>query len=737
MKKLLFFIINFCFVAAMGQNLIAPIIISLPANPPANTADWATAMPPVMINAQTKMPNGQISPLVIESKILVTIKSGGSIICGSYNPQTAPQSNFNSVTKTWSGAAVLSLLGKDCILKPGTYELCVQFYGLNAAQGGLLGEACKSFTIADTKQERYSPPQNIVPVNGKVFTEQEAGMPIMLRWTPVVPKPQGDVLYKVRLIEILPGQNKTEALRTNTPIDVLEVKNQTQTSAKLSKRCNNCEYVWNVEASKKSAMGDIEMLGTSEATSFSVKPGDTNPEKFNPPVNQLPVDGKVFTKEEIDQPIRFTWSPVIPTPKEPVLYKVRVVEIKKGQPMAEALRTNTPTDIFEVKNSTQTTAKLSKRCNNCEYIWNVEAIGTERVQGGNPKNYGSSEPTSFGTQSPCSPDYEFISDSVYCGADGKIHVKGHIKITPKPSITISQISLTQIKETNYSGANVSTNIATLPQVLSVNGNNYYFDLIINSDMCNKQLYLGYTIKYFCSVTGQNMDLPCGDSIPNLPCCICDPCKTLGVTIRNDRLTSTGSTSGQILLSGILSGLDPNVVKKVTMELVYYNIEQTGDENCVQCAENKEWGNFIKPASHYFSNYNQGILNGINFGREWTWLSKVKKECDNHGNGGVGDGHSGPLNTKCTTCGTTTSLNPSENQNNTFSQVGFSTSLTPIIIQPPFPRVNTFSLPIAVPPGSSLKCCSDKIKVCIRYTIWDFCCKACDIVKCYEIDRKAQ
>ncbi|MBL7701749.1 MAG: hypothetical protein JNM14_05835 [Ferruginibacter sp.] len=279
MKKLLLFILNFCFVAAMGQNLIAPISITLPASPPANTAEWATAMPPVMIMAQTKLRNGQVPGEVVESRILVTIKSGGNKVCGSYTQQTAPGSNFNSVTKTWNGAAVLSLLGQSCILKPGTYELCVQFYNLNPAAGnGVLGEACKSFTIEDTKQQTYSAPQNILPVNNKMFTQQEAGLPITFRWTPVLPKPKADVQYRVKVIEVQPGQNATVALRTNTPIEVLEVKNQTQASAKLAQRCNGCEYyIWNVEASKKSAMGDIEMLGTSEATAFRIGVDESNP----------------------------------------------------------------------------------------------------------------------------------------------------------------------------------------------------------------------------------------------------------------------------------------------------------------------------------------------------------------------------------------------------------------------------------------------------------------------------
>ena len=172
-----------------------------------------------------------------------------------------------------------------------------------------------------------------------------------------------------------------------------------------------------------------------------------------------------------------------------------------------------------------------------------------------------------------------------------------------------------------------------------------------------------------------------------------------------------------------------------MELVYYDIVQTGDSNCVKCAENKEWGNFIKPGSSYFSGYNPGVLNGVNFGREWTWLTTVQKECDNHGGGTGGGVDNGNPGVKCATCGTGVAPDSKEIENTKIANTGTG----PIIIINPNPgiKLNTFSLPIAVPPGSSLKCCGDKIKVCIRYTIWDFCCHACDIVKCYEIERKAQ
>jgi len=282
MKKILLLLISCYSMVALGQNLINPITITLPANPPANTADWATAMPPVMVVAQTKMQNGQINGTVIESRILVTIKSGGNKICGTYTQQTAPSSNFNTVTKTWTGAAFTQLLGQECILKPGSYELCVQFFSLNAAVGSrLLGEACKAFTVADKKQQTYSPPQNVQPADGKEFTKEEAKQPINFRWTPVLPKPKAKVKYTVRVWDIPIRANKNQVIKTQAPAIIKETEELTQLSIPASEfklgRRENSSYAWNVQASKQTQMGDVEMLGTSEATSFRILVDESNP----------------------------------------------------------------------------------------------------------------------------------------------------------------------------------------------------------------------------------------------------------------------------------------------------------------------------------------------------------------------------------------------------------------------------------------------------------------------------
>lgn len=279
-------------MAAMGQNLISPISITLPANPPANTAKWESAMPPVMVTAQTKMQNGQVSGIVMESRLLVTIKNGGSKVCGSYTAETAPASNFNAATKTWRGAGLLQLMGQECILKPGTYELCVQFYSLNPRQVGLLGEACKSFTIAESRQESYSPPQNILPASDKKFTEQEVKAAVNFRWTPVVPKPKENITYRIKVWQLMQGQSGTQAMRSNQPVVTKEVDNITQAgiSGFYTGPCKPpylCDFVWNVEAfGKDAAQGAGKNYGTSESWSFSVKQNN-NRDEANPPVAKI------------------------------------------------------------------------------------------------------------------------------------------------------------------------------------------------------------------------------------------------------------------------------------------------------------------------------------------------------------------------------------------------------------------------------------------------------------------
>jgi len=147
MKKLLPAVLLICSVQLFAQNYpVTSITISLTSNPDANTGNWKSGASLLTITATAKLVNGRVEGQVEESKILVTIKKSGSKVCGSYNFNTAPAANFNTATKVWSGNNAVSLLGQECTLPPGEYELCVQFYG---GQGSvrLSAEKCKALTI--------------------------------------------------------------------------------------------------------------------------------------------------------------------------------------------------------------------------------------------------------------------------------------------------------------------------------------------------------------------------------------------------------------------------------------------------------------------------------------------------------------------------------------------------------------------------------------------------------------
>jgi len=253
MKKILTFLLMAISAQLFAQNYpITSINITLPVNPDANTANWGSGTSVFIISATTRAKEGHIDNLVIESKILVTIKNGGSKICGSYTSATAPASDFNTITKVWGGSTAVSLLGKECRLKPGDYTLLVQFFDLK--NNALSDEKCKPFSIRGEEQQTYQAPQAISPADGSVIGKKDSKSPILFRWTPVVPRPNNEVIYKVKLIEIRQGQSATAALKSASPVFEKEVINQTLLvlpSLSPYPIAKDSKYGWFVQATNK------------------------------------------------------------------------------------------------------------------------------------------------------------------------------------------------------------------------------------------------------------------------------------------------------------------------------------------------------------------------------------------------------------------------------------------------------------------------------------------------------
>ena len=606
MKKLLLLLLPafFCLYLSAQPQQIRIVSFTVKNQLPASVDNWNSTPGSLLLVAQAQ-PGVRVPGL----KLVVQIKSGGAVVCGNASTGGMPVDNFQA--RTFSVQELTGALQGCRELKDGSYTICVQFF--NGERKEVSQEVCKEFRVETPKQEDFAPPTLVLPANESKILKKDIQKPITFRWTPIVPKPREAVTYRLKVWQLMQGQNGMQAMQAYQPIVTKDVDNITQAvvagSAIYTGPCRPpylCDFIWAVQALNKEGKPIGRNNGNSEPFVFKI--ADDN---INTKIDSVDVSCCANGKQNI------------------------YIKISN-------LHLSNPAQVTAIK---------------------------YRVNGTGPIT--SLSPTTPGLAFTIPPN----SSQVFTGSINCIDSMKTIK--------------------------------------------FIVDAIWPSDPDNINNETAWdTLK-----------------------CACDPCRTIGVTITKDTLTSTASTSGQVLLSGVLSGLNPNTVKKITIELIYFNITQTGDSNCAKCAENREWGNFIKPGSSVFTGFGTGVLNGVNFGREWTWLSTVQKECDTHGTGGEGHGGNGTglpgLNKDCATCGNNARTEPPPPPD----QAGNAAKIAvtgPIVINPqPVPKANRFSLPIAVPPGSSLNCCGDRIKICIRYTIWDFCCHACDVIKCYEIERKAK
>ena len=196
----------------------------------------------------------------------------------------------------WSGTNAVSFLGKECALAPGDYELCVQFFGFGATgMAPLSEERCKSFTIQGKEDLTYQPPQAISPANDTKLSSADAKMPVNFRWTPVVPRPQQPVTYRLSVWQLMQGQTGTQAMKANQPIITKDVSNLSQVAVGniITGPCRPpylCDFVWNVQALNREGKAIGGNKGTSETLAFKIT-DNPNTGNDNPPPPQMLMGG--------------------------------------------------------------------------------------------------------------------------------------------------------------------------------------------------------------------------------------------------------------------------------------------------------------------------------------------------------------------------------------------------------------------------------------------------------------
>ena len=133
------------------------------------------------------------------------------------------------------------------------------------------------FSCTPNEEELLSPAnlQNVAPENGKSFSGNDTLHPVTFRWTPVVPKPQQSIEYRLKVWQLMQGQNGNQAMRDNQPKVTIEVINLTETNVSgiYTGPCKPpymCDFIWTVEAiSIQNGASTGEVIGTSNPTVFN------------------------------------------------------------------------------------------------------------------------------------------------------------------------------------------------------------------------------------------------------------------------------------------------------------------------------------------------------------------------------------------------------------------------------------------------------------------------------------
>ena len=725
MKRLFILLLSLCTLAAKAQQYaVSSINITLPPQPRPNIGDWAM---PFVITAQARLVQGQVPANLVESRILVTIKKNGSKFCGNYTQQTAPNSQFNAPSKTWSGGVAISLISTNCEMPPGDYELCVQFFSSSLPVMPLSNEVCKSFTIQERNSgpANYTAPQNIVPFEGKVFTQQEANLPTVFRWTPVLPRPKDDVIYKLRVFEIQPGQSRVQAM-ANAPVEEKEVRNETQTTVKLSKRCHDCIGVWNVEAiSAEAAQGRApKNYGKSEATQFGFSLNSEQNLFSDSHVLSLlqPADGTIIKAADVKKPVNFTFT-VNPKPglQDGIGYIQKLWEIPAGKTAAQIIENGT-SPIFEKKLPAMCCVAypvtLPPGSEGKHFAWTVVQVQENPVAGQEQKQgkllfnefsvgktaVGRTNPGPITVQSQC--DVNSKIESYKClgkDANGNLvySVTTNFLVNSSTAGAVTYFNDPINKSAPYCTTYGPANIAKgNPPFIEVNGtgmNNVAMQNDMNpvsgpfkatySNGSHSTTYkiivpTGTTqliIGYYFYITPDNATCVPKDTINIDAPCPCDLCESLSwresggnAALGQDRNTA------QISQSFSIPGIK---IKQVTAEVMGFDWQV--NEDCKKC---------LKETYGYFT-------------------------------GGTASGEQVP------------------NTDASFPVVdgtplvnGFELDWSLCGNKRPQPLNGTFKMDVALPPATSLPCCTDQFNICIRYTVVTDDCRTCSKVICYSLTR---
>lgn len=180
-------------------------------------------------------------------------------------------------------------------------------YAWQVTSGGVESEVYTFIVKSESGQITLISPANSKVLNG--------GNELTFRWTPLVPKPNGSVKYRLKVWQLMEGQNGTQAMRSNQPIIIKDVDNITEiTVANIytgpCKPPYMCDFIWEVQVLNQ---GQPIENSNSEASTFKIITKDTSDK--GPPLIAIEIKITFGRKKEAcknkgicDVEIKFSWE---------------------------------------------------------------------------------------------------------------------------------------------------------------------------------------------------------------------------------------------------------------------------------------------------------------------------------------------------------------------------------------------------------------------------------------------
>jgi hypothetical protein len=245
-------------------------------NPPAQLVKWQDQK---QLGVLSVFPNPQIKQfriaikLTLDGEVAVQTdpKRARLLSLGASAGTPAPSIFFAEDIFTYNALVIKgkneSSIQKTGKLIAGNYQLCIR---LTDAEGirFISEEICRPVVIT-----AYQPPSLLMPANGSEVNCNNRR--ILFRWTPVVPRPPHRVNYRLRVFEVLPGQQPVQAYRVNRPILEREIPEATQLlwPPDFDLPMPGRTYIWNVEALDEEGKAVGENAGLGEPFTFRISQG--------------------------------------------------------------------------------------------------------------------------------------------------------------------------------------------------------------------------------------------------------------------------------------------------------------------------------------------------------------------------------------------------------------------------------------------------------------------------------